>query len=72
MQLLTHTLNTHLHAFIRPHFNIEFNFDVSVSTCMMWTVTLKLNSTLLVFFDDIFQLKNAWLCSCVQTKLNVN
>ena len=45
MQLLTHTLNTHLHAIIRPHFNIEFDFDVSVRTSMM------LNSYIEVEFD---------------------
>ena len=41
MQLLTHTSNTHLHAITRPHFNIEFDFDVSVRTCMMSTVASK-------------------------------
>ena len=39
------TSNTHLHAIIRTHFNIEFNLDVSVCNCMVSTETSKSNLT---------------------------
>ena len=42
---ITATLNTHLHAIIRPHFNIEFDFDVSVCNCVLSTDASKSNST---------------------------
>ena len=32
-------LNTHLHAIIRPHFNIEFDFDVCVRWCNLTSNT---------------------------------
>ena len=46
------TYNTHLHAMIRTQNfepNIDFDFDVSVSNCMLSTDTSKSNSTLGTF-----------------------
>ena len=56
MQLLIHklkTYHTHFHAMMRPHFNVEFDFHVSVRTCMMSTVTSKSKSTLGRFSDRV-------------------
>ena len=65
------TSNNHLHVIVRPHFNIEFDFDVSLRTCMMLTVTSKSNLMLGRFSDRVLW-RDILSCLSFQLGRNVN